>query len=284
MDGKRFTKTTPMNATSQMSRAFKIERTEEILGIDSIDVPDCTALLYKNPDYDGKATVAYEYDLSQAYAQMLKLPLPITSSLKRNAKLDEGQIGFIEIGGSLSLIEEKGAYCDYVFDVMESPYKKWVDTLFRRCEEAETKEEKDDIKNIYRFAIGCLRNTNEFWRATIVGRCNNLVTKYVSKDPSNVIYCNTDSIVSRVRRLDIENDTEFIWKLKHEGCIFKWQKGKMNYQWDLEMPAMKGPLQRYIKYYNETHEKPWDILIDNVPTHLEHEYKLNRKTLQIEEN
>lgn len=287
MDGKRFTKATPVNATSQMSRAFKIEKTQDILGIDSIDIPDCTPLLYKNKDYDGKAEVAYEYDLSQAYAQMLKLPLPVTSSMKVNAKLSTGQIGFVNVGDSLKLItdpEEFDDVCDYVFDTMESPYIKWVDTLFKRCEEAKTKEEKDDIKNIYRYAIGCLRNTNEFWRATIVGRCNNLILKYVSKDPKNVLYCNTDSIISKVRRPDIENDKDFTWKLKHEGCIFKWQKGKMNYQWDLEIPSMKGPLQRYIKYYNETHDEKWDILKDPIPKSLEHEYSLDRATLQIKEN
>lgn len=280
-DGKYQTKTEPKNAVSQMSRAYKIERIKDILNIDPVDIDAAVPLYYKNEKYDGKAVNAYEYDLSQAYAQMLKYPLPVTSSIKYNAKLSTGQIGFININNDLILIEDEGIECDYVFDTMESPYKKWIDNLLKKIANQDDKNSKEDLKNVYRFAVGDLQNLNPFWRATIVGRCNRLVQSYMDE---NTIYCNTDSIVSTVRRLDLENDKEFNWKLKRENEVFKWQKGKKNYQWNLETPAMKGPLQRYVKYYNLTHEKHWDILTDNIPTHLEHQYKLNRETLQIEEN
>lgn len=279
-DGKYQTKTEPKNAVSQMSRAYKIERVQEILNIDPVDITAAVPLYYKNMKYDGKAVNAYEYDLSQAYAQMLRLPLPVTSSLKRNAKLVKGQIGFININNDLLLIEEEGIECDYVFDSMESPYIKWIDNLLNRIAKENNKNDKDDLKNVYRFAIGDLQNLNPFWRATIVGRCNNLVKSYMDE---NTIYCNTDSIVSTVRRLDLEND-KFNWKLKRENEVFKWQKGRCNYQWNLEVPVMKGPLKRYVEYYNQVHNKPWNILTDSIPSHLEHQYKLNRKTLQIEEN
>lgn len=284
LDGKYQTTTTPVNSTSQMSRIYKIEKTIDILGIDSDDIPDCKPLLYKNVNYDGKGVAAYEYDLTQAYAQMLMLPLPITKSMKTKAKLNAGQIGFVDIDGSLRLITDPSEFddvCDYVFDVMESPYKKWIQTLFNRCDKAQTKDEKNDIKNIYRYAIGCLRHTNQFWRATIIGRCNNLVKSYMNKD---TVYCNTDSLISTTRRLDIESDANFKWSLKHCGNVFKWQKGKMNYQWDLETPSMKGPLKRYVQYYNETHDEKWDILKDPIPQNLEHAYSLDKATLQIKEN
>ena len=97
-----------------------------------------------------------------------------------------------------------------------------LDKLNEKVKKAKSKEEKLELKSVYRFAIGDLQNINPFWRATIVKRCNQLVEKY--KD-NWTIYCNTDSIVSAVRRPDIENDPQFKWKLKREGETFKWQKG-----------------------------------------------------------
>lgn len=282
-DGKYQIQIEPKNCVSQMSRAYKIERTKEILNIDPIDIPAAIPFYYKNMKYDGKAVNAYEYDLSQAYAQMLKLPLPITSSMKRNAKLNKStQIGFLCINKDLLLIENNyDIECDYVFDTMQSPYIKWIDRLFERCDKATDNNAKTEVKSIYRFAVGDLQNINPFWRATIVGRCNELVKSYMNED---TIYCNTDSIVSTTRRLDLEADTQFKWKLKRVNEVFKWQLGKKNYQWNDETPTMRGPLKRYIEYYNKTHDKNWDILADTIPDNLEHQYKLNRETLQIEEN
>lgn len=280
-DGRYQIQIEPKNCVSQMSRAYKIERTKEILNIDPVDLPAAKPLLYKNKKYDGKAVNAYEYDLSQAYAQMLKLPLPITSSMQLNTKLKEGQIGFILIDNELRLITEKDFPCDYVFDTMQSPYIKWIDRLFERCDKATDVNAKTEVKSIYRFAVGDLQNINPFWRATIVGRCNELVKSYMNED---TIYCNTDSIISTTRRLDLEADTQFKWKLKRVNEVFKWQSGKMNYQWNDETPTMRGPQKRYIEYYNKTHDKKWDILTNDIPNNVEHQYKLNRETLQIEEN
>lgn len=284
LDGKRITATTPVNAVSQMSRYYKIERTDKILDIDSVDIPECRALLYKNPKYDGKATKAYEYDLSAAYLQMLRLPLPKTATMQRNKVIGENQIGFVEIDGSLRLIESReefDAECDYVFDIMQSPYIEFCDKLQNKIDTETDDNKKTDLKNIYRFAVGCLRNSNQFWRATIIERCNKLVESYFDE---NTIYCNTDSIISTVRRYDIEADTKFRWKLKHQGAEFKFQKGTLNYQWDLEEPAYRSQVKRYIHYYNETHEQKWDILKDPIPRNIEHEYSFDRKTLQIKEN
>lgn len=282
-DNKYQIKIEPKSCVSQMSRAYKIERVEEILDIDPLTLPAAKPWLYKNNKYNGKAVNAYEYDLSQAYAQMLKLPLPITKSMKRYAKLSNStQIGFIELNGDLMLVEnDYNTECDYVFDTMESPYIKWVNRIFERCDKATDDNAKTEIKSLYRFAVGDLQNINPFWRATIVGRCNELVKSYMNED---TVYCNTDSIVSTKRRLDLESDPNFNWKLKRVNEVFKWQKDKMNYQWNDELPVMRGPLKRYVEYYNKTHAIKWNILTDAIPDNLEHQYYLDRKDFRIKEN
>lgn len=280
-DGKHQIKLEPKNAVSQMSRAYKIERIEEY-GINPKDIPPAKPLLYKNKKFDGKETIAYEYDLTNAYAQMLKEPLPDTKTIKRNRYVKSGEIGFIAIGNDL-LIVNPGAEveADYVFKLMESPYIKWVDRLFQRCEKAQTKEEKDEVKSVYRFAVGDLQNINPFWRATIVQRCNKLIKYYMDE---NTIYCNTDSIVSSVRRYDIEADTKYNWKLKRCGEKFKWRKAHIDYQWNDETPTLRGAKKRYIEYYNKTHEEKFDILKDKIPNELQHQYYLDRESFQIKEN
>ena len=292
-DEEYLIETTPLNASAQMSRVYKIEKIKDILKIRPSQVGAAVPILYKNEKYDGVAVEAYEYDMIQAYAQMLKLPLPKTKTCKFNTELKKGQLGFINVDKDLQLVTEEGVNCDYVFDTMESPYIEWVDKLFKKCDEKIDFRERTEVKSIYRFAIGNLQNQNPFWRATIVGRCNKLIK---SLKDENTIYCNTDSIVSATRRPDIENMTEHVWKLKREKQIFKWEKGKMNYQWNLEIPTMKGPYRRYIEYYNKTHSEKWDILKNEYPTEvktkfdLSYEYKnvdsklIDKDSLKVIEN
>ena len=74
MDGKYLTKRQPMDCVRAMSKAFKIQRVKDIMGIDPDEIESAEPFLYKNPKYDGIAVKAYEYDLTGAYSQMLVLP------------------------------------------------------------------------------------------------------------------------------------------------------------------------------------------------------------------
>lgn len=280
-DGNRLSNTQPAQAAAYMSKAYKIENVRDVLGLDASEVLGVKPLLEKNNNYDGKAVKAYEYDLSQAYAQMLKEPLPNTKTMQRNTELKAGQIGFITMGGYSVLILKAGVFCEYVFDAMPSPYCDWVDKVLKRIEKENDPFKKNDLKNIYRFAIGCLTHTNPFWRNTIIGRCNNEVIRLMKYN--NWVYCNTDSIITTEPIKDI-NQSAYSWKLKRAGDVFKWARGKLAYQWGDELPKYKGPLQRYIKYYNETHAEKWDILKDPLPSDIQHKYNLNKDTLIIEVN
>ena len=279
-DGAYLIQLMPKEAVRRMSIAFKIQRTLEIMHIHPSKIESAKPILYKNEKFNGVAVEAYEYDLSEAYAQMLKLPLPDLNTVKYDAKIDENQVGFYALGEYLYCSFEKGKECQYVFDLMPSPYVKWVNRIDNKIKRAINKNEVKELKSNYRYAIGDLQNINPFWRCIVVERCNQLVLKYKDK---NTVYCNTDSIVSTVRRLDIENDNNFKWALKREKEIFKWQKDKMNYQWNLEIPKYKGPYKRAIEYFNKTHDRRWDILIDEIPKACKHKYKLDKETLEVYE-
>ena len=250
------------------------------MGIHPDDLESAKPLLYKNPKYNGKATVAYEYDLKEAYAQMLKLPLPDLHTAKYDAEIGDNQVGFYPIGEHLYCSFEKGKKCDYVFDLMPSPYAKWVDKIHKDIMKTNDEHRKLELKSKYRFSIGDLQNLNPFWRCIIVERCNHEVMRHMDE---NTIYCNTDGLVSETRRFDLEHDTTFKWALKRLKSVFKWQLDKENYQWDDEIPIYKGPGKRYITYYNKTHDKPWDILTDTLPKDLKHKYNLNKEELKIYE-
>lgn len=281
-DGNYLIQTTPKDAVSAMSRSFRIQRTSKIMHLAPEKIESAEPILYKNDKFDGIAVEAFEYDLKEAYAQMLRLPLPDLNTAKYDVKIGKNQVGFYAVGEHLKCSFEEGRVCQYVFDLMPSPYIRWLERNDKKISKADTLEQRIELKSKYRFAIGDLQNLNPFWRCIVVERCNQLINKYRDE---NTVYCNTDSIVSTVRRFDIENDTEFKWSLKRVKEIFKWQKGKMNYQWNDEIPAYKGPTKREIEYYNKTHKKKWDILSDDLPKGGKHKYNIDKETLRVyEEN
>ena len=171
-----------------------------------------------------------------------------------------------------------GAEADYVFDLMESPYAGYVDTIFDRIAKATTDSEKDYWKFYFRGFVGQLQNVNPFWRCIIVEKCNDLI-KSLLRDDS--IYWSTDSIVSESERNDILA-TGYKWKIKHND-IFK-LKDRTTYQWGDELPKWNGAKKLAVEYYNMTHEKKFDLLTDEVPTEVGSKYMLNKNTIRIELN
>lgn len=227
---------------------------------------------------------AFEYDLRTAYAQFLVEDLPDLTTIKYDTKLKAGQIGFMKYGCSrnrfprLNLVLEPGVECDYVFEPMKSPYINWVEKNITKLNKAATKDEEDKIKDKFRIAVGCLQNTNPWWRATIVEKCNRLV-KYFKND--STIYWSTDSIISATERPDILN-SKYIWQVKHSG-IFK-LANNFRIQWNDETPKVNGVYKRYIEYYNMTHEKKFDILTDTMPVAGGSLYVLDPAELKVKLN
>ena len=232
-------------------------------------------LLYSNPKYENQRLYAYGYDLKSAYSAAMLKPIPDCSKPMRSGLIQEGEIGFVEKPKdkdpeSTELIAIYSGFSLYIFPLMESPFKRFVETWYFRKENVRTPLEKLKAKGILNFAIGALQNTNPFIRACIITNCNNLVKSLIDED---TLFCNTDSIVS-LKPLNLKiGEGIGEWKLEHEGYVA--YKG-LNYQWygSQGKVSYRGIPKTWFK-------KDWDILKDPVPN-FGNVYMYNNKTHRLE--
>lgn len=233
----------------------------------------CSALLYKNEKYEGKRVKAYEYDINSAFAYQMLQPIPDTNTMKKATFLKRNQIGFLvrvdEDGkNNLELVLEEGKFADYVFDAIESPFKKFVEVWYNRKKNAKTTEEKLKAKEVLNYSIGYLQLINPFIRACIIGRSNKYTLSYIDE---HTIYANTDSIVSTEPREDLEaliGSEIGQFKREHYGDLFAWQKDNLNYQWNLEPPKYRGIPKGFFIKFKEINKRDFDILKDTTPADL----------------
>ena len=252
--------------------------------IDKIEVKkelSARPFMYYNKKYNGQRHKAYGYDLNSAYSYAMLGDMPDTTEVVGEFRIvNEGELGFKESikfksDGTeypdLKMVEP-GKYADIIFKSMPSPFTKFVETWYKRKANAKDKVEKAKAKGMLNFSIGFLQKRNPYLRAAIITRCNNLMLKLVDK---NTLYCNTDSLVSLVKRDDIEaNLGKDIgqWKIEHTGDF---AYIGYNYQWNLEKPSYRGVPNSWFK-------DDYDILKDGVPT-FGNVYELNHDTLELME-
>lgn len=219
-------------------------------------VISAAAFLYKNPKYEGKRVKAISYDLNSAYSYAMLQDMPDTSVPYQSKKIIEGkEIGFIELPSDddpskIDFVPKYKGHSDYVFPLMESPFKKFVENWYKKKKKSDTKMK---AKGVLNFSVGYLQKTNPFLRAAIIGKCNEYMKNLIDE---NTIYCNTDSIVSLVPRNDLNvGDNIGQFKVENEGeFAFK----GFNYQWNKEPPSYRGISKAWFK-------KGWDILKDPLP-------------------
>lgn len=217
-------------------------------------------LLWQNPKFEGQWLEAWGYDLNSAYSAAMLQPIPDTSVQPKEGKIKEGsEIGFEEVinpnnPNVTKLVPKFKGFSLYVFPLMESPFKKFVETWYdKKCNSLPGSPERVKAKGVLNFSVGQLQNVNPFIRACIIGRCNNLIEELI--DPETTLFCNTDSIVS-LKPLDIKIGTGIgEWKLEHQGKVA--YKGA-NYQWD------NGDIS-YRHIPKSWFPEEWDITKDRVP-------------------
>lgn len=205
-------------------------------------------LLWNNPKYEGKRVDAISYDMNSAYSYAMLQPMPDTSIPPKQKYIEPGEIGF-DLDGNR---QTKG-YSIYVFNLIESPFKKFVETYYNKKMTATNKADKRRAKEYLNFCVGFLQNRDPYTRAQIVGLANDRIKELIDQD---TVYCNTDSIVSTKERPDLELGTEIgQWKIEHKG---KFAFVGFNYQWDLGPPSIRGKPKTDF-------EEGWDILKDELP-------------------
>lgn len=205
-------------------------------------------LLWSNKKYEGKRVDAICYDMNSAYSYAMIQPMPDTSIPPKQKFIEKGEIGFYLNGD-----RQTEGYSMFVFNLMESPFKKFVETYYKRKVKAKTRAEKRRAKEYLNFCVGFLQHRDPFTRAQIVGLANDRILDLIDE---NTIFCNTDSIVCLKERTDLEIGEEIgQWKVEHKG---KFAFVGYNYQWNDDIPSIRGKPKIDFK-------KGWDILKDPLP-------------------
>lgn len=279
----------PMTAYATLNRYYKVPsfRNDSYVNA-SLDYDETLSkynstakgLLYSNPKHEKQRIGGcYGYDLNSSYPNAMLKKMPDTSKpYKVNSVVGENEIGFvtgveIKKDGTVETVIKpvfKGI-AEFVFPLMESPFKQFVEVWYSKKKNAKNKDDKEKAKQMMNYSIGYLQKHNPFLRATILYYANLAIEEKMDED---TLLCSTDSLISKRKRDDLSVGKEIgQFKLEHEGDFYY---DGMNYQWNLEIPTYRGTPKSWFK-------KGWDMAKDELPTN-GNIYRFNKNTLEIKEN
>lgn len=233
---------------------------------DSWNVGPIGGLIYFNKKLMGQRYEnCIEYDRRSAYACALMEPIPDTKVLPReNDYIKPGEVGFKHTRQGYSndeqfyAIFEPGIKAEYVYPLIESPFKNFATYYYNKKLNA-TGLEYDRAKQILNYAIGYIRRKNPFVHSCILSRSRYFIEKLIDKD---TLYCNTDSLVTRKPREDLEHlvgDEIGKFKVQHKGAFAYTESG---YQWNNDLPSVRGKSK---KWFENAYPNGFDILTDTLP-------------------
>lgn len=231
------------------------------------DLRDPGNFSYVKDQKKPKWLTCWSYDINSAYAYAMIQKMPDTRvEPKMYNIVGPNEIGFYRSGYATT---EIGAYAEYIFPLIESPFKDYVNNYYSKKEKATDKKERFKWKSFLNIASGLLHKHNIFVRLAILYYAGDYISSFIDED---TVYCNTDSIVSTKPRTDIPLGTGLgQFKEEHQGEPFKYKDVGI-YQWgnDCHYTGIPGctltDIENIDKWY------------DNFP------YRFNRENWRIEEN
>lgn len=266
-----------LDAYNQIAKAFSTATGYKIPLYDQ-DIGSAVAILAYRPEFEENRIQAYSYDQNSSYGWALTQPMPDTREIVGYCDtVKPGQIGFImddeppipnfiSAGGAGLRMVREGGGAEYIFNAMESPFKKFAELWYSRKLKPETKSK---AKQMLCYSVGYLQRKNPFLRAAVVEYANQYIRSLIDE---NTIYVNTDCIISTQPRDDLpigQGLGEF--KEDHKGLF---ANVGFNYQWNDNIPIYRGIPKTWFK-------EGWDILKDPIPDN-QNIYELNAITLQME--
>lgn len=258
------------NTLQKMSNKGVVDLTENKELYNSLygrwNIEAISGLIYFNEKLSGKR---YEncfcYDRNSAYSAAMLEPIPNTNVIpRRDGYVKKGEIGFRVMDRGITneihlyAVFEEGYYAEYIFPAIESPFKHFVEYHYKKRAKA-TGIEADRLKQVLNYAVGYIRRKNPFIHSCILSRARYYIESLIDE---NTLYSNTDSIVSRVQRPDIEKlvGTEIgQFKIQHKGSFAYNGSG---YQWNYESPSIRG---RSKEWFKNAYPNGFDILKDEIP-------------------
>lgn len=244
----------------------------------NVDISASPILGY-NPDYEWQRIEAWSYDLNSAYSDaMMRGWIDVSRDPIAKEIEPETEIGFDFDDDTGYLVLKRCGYCMHTFKKCEVPdgvrkyVRKWYD-IKRQASAKGDYATKIMAKQHLNYIVGYFQRVNPWLRAWVVCSCNEYIEELLDE---NSLYWNTDSICSRARRPDLEENlgTELgQWKMDHQGVVA--YRG-LAYQWNMEKPTYRGVVKSWFP-------DGWDILKDEVPSSA-NEWVFNKKTLRLEAN
>lgn len=241
------------------------------------------AILYYNQKFNAiRNKDCFSYDVNSSFSAAMLKPMPDTRHIRYQDVVRDGEIGFIHNIGywpeAHSVVNQLNqpwlvvfdGYADIVCPLVDGNeiFGRFVNKYYKQ-KKMSTGEKKVQAKEMLNYGIGYFQLVNPLLRTTIIYWSNKLIYDHMDE---NTIYANTDCIVSKVRRDDIQCGNELgQFKNDHTG-EFKYIN--LTCQWNTELPKWRGVPKDDFK-------DGFDLLLDDLPTMVTR-YILNRKTLQFE--
>ena len=236
---------------------------------------------YRNKKYVGKRVPnCIGYDMNSAFSYGMLQPLPDTSRPLGPGVVESNMYAF-DIDGT----RMRSGYSMHRFYLMDSPYKKFVETWYKRKKNPKNNQQKLDAKMVLNASIGALQHHNCFLRAAILNNFNEYMQYIIRKYKNFIVSSNIDSIVAiqRIPELDHRLSEEIgQFKIEHTGD-FAIAKNGMSTQWNYEIPAYgAGKPKLWFKNFEKINGRPFDILLDEPPV-IGNGYKFDVSTCQLVE-
>lgn len=223
--------------------------------------------LYVNPKFEGQRVKAIGYDLNSAYGYFAREPIPDTANPLGQGFLSDNQVGFLHEDIYLVAVFKKGEYCHERYNLIESPYIRYMNTMYeRRSKYKKGSFEREKYKCMINYAVGLIQKINPQIRACIIGRCNEYIKYFIDKYKDIIVMSNTDSIVSIEPIEEIEaklGEGLGEWKKEHDEYISI--RGRNQYRWDSDQVRFSGLPKNWVEQWEKIHGRKWDILLDEMP-------------------
>ena len=196
---------------------------------------------YNNPKFSGcDFQKAWSYDLNSAYCFILmKYKFPDLANDLGEGVVEEDEIGFSFDGCEL---RHPGRFAQYRFKLVDSPYVHFANKMYEKILYFKSRGQKNKskkFKGIINSAVGNLKYHRPLHRNYIVASINEYMKNIMEKYKGNILYGNTDCVVSTIP-LDLDvgiNCGQF--KLEDHGeNMFKYRDN--TYQWRGEVPVASG--------------------------------------------
>lgn len=228
---------------------------------------------YKNPKYiNNRYYNCIGYDMNKARLSACKDLVIPDKYIGFGIKPKENEVGFIFDGKPI--YGPSNITCDYVFTCkVNEGLNKWYDYVVKKIP-----ENPAYWKKVHNYSVGMLRRHNIFIYNCILFKETERMKSLIDE---NSLWSTTDSIVSLKERPDLKISNEVgDFKIEHQGDFAYTESG---YQWNMDVPKIKGLSKGKVELYNETHKNKFDILkkeftyIDKVRYHMEGGYIVNEK-------